>query len=96
MVTLLLTCLAPIDSNIFSNSTLICWMLFISTQGWRETLESEKPKKPDKEKQNRGQDIGFDEEDERMRGRQQEVDVEQWAAVADRIFIRSTEAFKAL
>lgn len=30
---LILTCFAPMDSNIFSNRTLICWMLFISTQG---------------------------------------------------------------
>lgn len=35
----ILTCFAPIDSNIFSNRTLICWMLFISTQGWRKTDE---------------------------------------------------------
>lgn len=36
-----LTCFAPIDSNIFSNRTLICWMLFISTQGWRKTDEED-------------------------------------------------------
>lgn len=36
---LILTCFAPIDSNIFSSRTLICWMLFISTQGWRKTDE---------------------------------------------------------
>lgn len=35
-----LTCLAPIDSNIFSNRTLICWMLFINTHGWRTRKES--------------------------------------------------------
>ena len=37
----MLTCFAPIDSNIFSNRTLICWMLFISTQGWSEMDEGE-------------------------------------------------------
>lgn len=33
---LMLTCFAPMDSNIFSKRTLICWMLFISTHGWRK------------------------------------------------------------
>lgn len=32
-----LTCLAPIDSNIFSSWILNCWTLFINTQGYKKT-----------------------------------------------------------
>lgn len=49
--------------------------------------------KDTQESKNRKRKNKTDEEEERMRGRQQEVDVKQWAA---QIFIRSTEAFKAL
>lgn len=33
------TCVAPIVSNIFSRRTLICWMLFMSTQGCTRVTE---------------------------------------------------------
>lgn len=81
-----LTCLAPIDSNIFSNRTLICWMLFISTHGWRKRQESsvEAKKVEIKQKIHQVQEIKVSvEEDERTQGKLQEVEVEKWAAVAD-------------